>query len=269
MTVRLSARGVRVTYGKFVAIDGVDLDVRAGELLCLIGPNGSGKSTLLRALLGAERLASGTVWIDGRPLASLHPRTRARILTLVVLASPVDFQLRVRDLVALGRLPYEAAFEGHSSLDRDAIDSALRNANLFAMQQRTLDSLSTGELQRAHLARAIAQRTSILMLDEPTAYLDLVHQMATLRFVRQFVSRGGAAIIALHDLNLAARYADRLAVLQSGRLMAEGPPRGLLESEVIRSVFQVSVRRLRDDVDGVDHVVAVDLQTTTQGGSGE
>jgi iron complex transport system ATP-binding protein len=171
--------------------------------------------------------------------------------------------------VALGRLPYEAAFEGHSSLDRDAIDSALRNANLFAMQQRTLDSLSTGELQRAHLARAIAQRTSILMLDEPTAYLDLVHQMATLRFVRQFVSRGGAAIIALHDLNLAARYADRLAVLQSGRLMAEGPPRGLLESEVIRSVFQVSVRRLRDDVDGVDHVVAVDLQTTTQGESGE
>jgi iron complex transport system ATP-binding protein len=257
VTARLVGTDLRVHHGAARALDGVTLTLRAGELVALVGPNGSGKSTLLRVLLGAERPTAGSVTLDGAPLARLPPRVRARTLTMVVEGSPADFAICVRDLVALGRIPFEGRLGGTSKEDARAVEEAMTETDVLALADRTIDTLSAGELQRTHLARAFAQRAAIVLLDEPTSNLDPLHQLEAMALLRGFVERGGAAIIAMHDLCLAARACDRVVVLQRGRVRADGPPAKVLVPELLAEVFQVEARVARGDDGGVDYILAL------------
>jgi iron complex transport system ATP-binding protein len=258
VTPRLAGVGISVLHGAARALDGVSLELRAGELVALVGPNGSGKSTLLRVLLGADRPTSGSVTLDGSPLATITPRTRARSLTMVVEGSPTDFAVLVRELVSLGRIPFEGLLGGTSREDESAIEEAMGLTDVLALADRTIDTLSAGELQRAHLARAFAQKAPIVLLDEPTANLDPLHQLEAMALLRAFVRRGGAAIVALHDLSLAARACDRVIVLQQGRVRADGPPVDVLTPELLAEVFRVRARVSRDEGGGIDHILAVE-----------
>jgi iron complex transport system ATP-binding protein len=255
---RLRGERLVVDHGDARALDGVDVAVHAGELVALVGPNGSGKSTLLRVLLGAQRPTAGTVTLDGAPLASIAPRARARVLTMVVDGATTDFALRVRELVALGRIPFEGLLGGTSREDATAIEEAMDMTDVTHLADRTIDTLSAGELQRAHLARAFAQRAPIVLLDEPTANLDACHQLEAMALLRAFVARGGAAIVALHDLSLAARACDRVVVVQRGRVRADGAPADVLAPPLFADVFGVRARVVRDEHGAIDHVLPLE-----------
>ena len=242
MTARLVGRNLTVEYGHVRALDQVSLALHAGELSGLVGPNGSGKSTLLRVLLGAERASSGEVTLDGVPLQTLAPRQRARTLTMVVHGAPPDFAMRVKELVGMGRIPHEGRLGATTREDARAIEEAMMDTDVAGLAERTVDTLSAGELQRVHLARVFAQRAPVVLLDEPTANLDPLHQLEAMALLRAFVSRGGCAIVALHDLNLAARMSDRVVVLCEGRLRADGPPEETVTEELLAEVFRVKTR---------------------------
>jgi iron complex transport system ATP-binding protein len=269
VTARLEGRGLSVRHGSAKALDGVDVALRAGELVALVGPNGSGKSTLLRVLLGAQRASSGAVSLDGVPLATIPPRVRARSLTMVVEGSPSDFAMQVRELVSLGRIPFEGRLGGTTREDEAAVSEAMAMTDVTHLADRTIDTLSAGELQRAHLARAFAQRAPIVLLDEPTANLDPLHQLEAMALLRGFVARGGAAIVALHDLSLAARTCDRVVVLQKGRVRADGPPATVLAPELLAEVFRVKARVGHDEAGRVDYVLAVEPLPPLQAKEGD
>jgi iron complex transport system ATP-binding protein len=254
---RLAGRGLRVVHGGAPALDRVDVRLDRGELVALVGPNGGGKSTLLRVLAGAQRADGGAVLLDGASLASMAPRARARVLTMVAQGHAIDAPLRARELVALGRMPHQGLLGGASAEDRAAVEEALAATETVGLAERSLASLSAGELQRVHLARAFAQRVSIVLLDEPTANLDLRHQLEAMALLRAFVARGGSALVALHELTLAARSCDRVVVLDRGRVRAEGPPARVLDEALLADVFQVEGRVARDASGGVDHVIAI------------
>jgi iron complex transport system ATP-binding protein len=232
----------------------------------VLGPNGSGKSTLLRVLLGAQRSDGGAVRIQGQLLSSLPSRARARVLTMVAPARTPDFALTVRDVVGLGRIPHESRFGAAHPDDATAIARALARTETMDLQHRGLATLSSGELQRVHLARAFAQEARVLLLDEPTANLDPLHQLTAMQLVRQFASNGGAAIVVLHDLALAARACDRLLVLDRGRVRAQGPARSALDEALLADVFRVRARIDRDGNGAVENVLALE-PTQSQGGS--
>jgi iron complex transport system ATP-binding protein len=265
VTARLVASGVVVRRGGSSLIDGISMRVAAGELVAVVGPNGSGKTTLLSALLGATRIDAGEITLDGTPLRSIAPRARARILTMVAWGAPADFAMRARDLVALGRIPHAGLLGARRRDDDEAVDEALVRTSTAALAERPLETLSAGELARVQLARAFAQRAEILLLDEPTANLDLLHQIETMRALRAFAARGGAAVVAMHDLTLAARACDRVVVLARGRVRADGPPRRAIDERVVASVFGVHARIARDAHGFIEHVLAVDARTTTSG----
>jgi iron complex transport system ATP-binding protein len=254
----LYAEGLVVTHGSLRALDGVSLTLRRGELLAVIGPNGSGKSTLLRVLLGALQPDEGHVRLDGIGLSTLPPRTRARLLTMVAHAPAPDFALTVRDVVGLGRIPHEGFLGARRLPDAQAIARALAQTDTAPFADRAVASLSSGELQRVHLARAFAQEARVLLLDEPTANLDPLHQITAMRLLRGFVDRGGAAVVVLHDLTLAARTCDRVVVLDRGRVRADGPPHAALDEALLASVFQVRAQIGRDAAGRIEHVLAVE-----------
>jgi iron complex transport system ATP-binding protein len=258
VTARLRAEGVVVRYGRETALKGVSLAVNEGELAAVVGPNGSGKSTLLRALLGAQPCTEGRVELDGVSIDAIPMSARARVVTVVAHAHLPDFALRVRDVVALGRIPHEGLFGGSRPADAVAVDGAMSATDTAALAHRTLGTLSSGELQRVHLARAFAQQTPIVLLDEPTANLDPQHQLTTMRLLRAFVDGGGTAMVVLHDLTLAARHCDRLVVLDQGRVCADGAPSTALAEALLADVFHVRGRIERDADGAVDHVLAIE-----------
>jgi iron complex transport system ATP-binding protein len=263
----LEAEGIAVRHGSTRVLDGVSFRLGPGELVALVGPNGSGKSTLLRVLVGAQPCEEGVVRLDGVPLDAMSPRTRARRLTMVTHARPPDFALRVREVVALGRIPYESALGRTNGADAEAVRGALAATDTAPLADRTLGTLSSGELQRVHLARAFAQGASLLLLDEPTANLDPRHQLTAMRLLRGFVDRGGAALVVLHDLTLAARHCERVLVLERGRLRADAPPSAALAEELLAEVFCVRSRVDRRAGGEIDHVLALEpIERRAEGG---
>jgi iron complex transport system ATP-binding protein len=260
----LAGRDLRVSYGNAApALDGVSVELRPGELVALIGPNGSGKSTLLRVLLGAQHATSGHVFLGEVPLETITSRVRARTLTMVVQGSPDDFAITVKDLVALGRIPHEQRLAGASAEDERAVKEAMEATDMTALADRPIDALSAGELQRAHLARVFAQRAQVVLLDEPIANLDPLHQLEAMDLLRAFVWRGGAAIIALHDLGLAARTCDRVVVLERGRVRADGPPSRVLDEPLLADVFRVKALVTRSSGGTIDHIVPIEALSST------
>lgn len=228
-------------------VDRVSLAVEPGETLRLIGPNGSGKSSLLRLLAGLRRVASGVMTFGDHPIAALPRRAVARRLAFVEQHNTTEAPLTVRQVVALSRTPHRGALEPWQDNDAAAIAAALATVGLSGWEARRWITLSGGERQRVQIARALAQTPTELLLDEPTNHLDVRHQIDILGLVANLPV---TAVAALHDLNLAAMFCDRLAVLQAGRLIAIGSPEAVLTEALVAVVFGVSVHIARSPRQG-------------------
>ena len=238
----LEIESVCVNYGRRRVLEDVSLCVKPGEVVVLIGPNGAGKSTLIRAASGIQPLCSGQVRIHGAPLGRMSSGERARRLAVVPQARNLPPAFTVYEAVLLGRTPYIGWNGQASTKDHECAMLALERAQLTALADRRVGEMSGGEQQRILLARALAQDTPILLLDEPTTHLDLQHQSALLNLVRGLATDGGKAVLmALHDLNLAGLYADRVAILVDGRLRHLGTPAEVLTERNLAAVYQVPV----------------------------
>jgi iron complex transport system ATP-binding protein len=248
VTALVEAEGVGFSYGPRTILEQIALAIRPGELVALCGPNGAGKSTLLRLLLGLHAPSDGQVRLGGAPLATLSRRQIARRAALLPQDAPVDLPLTVREAVALGRLPHLERFQPEGAADAEAVDRALEATDTRALAARPVAELSGGERQRVHLARALAQEAPLLLLDEPIAGLDLAHQLQALDLLRAIVDQGRGALVALHDLSLAARRCDRMIFLAGGKIRADGVPAAVLTPETLARVFGVRAEvRLDDD----------------------
>jgi iron complex transport system ATP-binding protein len=240
VTAALAADGVTVEARGRAILRDVTLRLEPGERLALVGPNGAGKSTLLRALAGTLRPAAGVVELDGAPVMSLERGVVARRLAVVPQQAALPFAMRVEEVVALGRLPHEAPLRGARPADRAAVAAAIERVGLGHLLGRDARELSLGERQLVLLAMAVAQAAPVLLLDEPTVHLDLRHQVEAMELLRDLNERDGTAIVAvLHDLALAAHFFPRVAVLDRGRLVADGPSREVLTDDLVRDVFGV------------------------------
>jgi iron complex transport system ATP-binding protein len=258
MTALLEARGVTFGYPGRDVLRDVSLALSAGELVALAGPNGAGKSTLLRLLLGLHAPRAGTVTLGGRSVATLARREIARVAALLPQEGegPAELPLTVREVVSLGRLPHLGRFQPEGPEDERAVARALDATDTAFLADRPMAELSGGERHRVHLARALAQGASILLLDEPTAGLDLVHQLQALDLLRATVDEGRGAIVALHDLSLAARRCDRIVLLADGAVHADAPPADVLTPQTLARVFGV---RAEVRVDGAGRPFVVPI----------
>jgi iron complex transport system ATP-binding protein len=232
-----------VAYGPHVILHEVSLEVRSGEVLALIGPNGAGKSTLIRAVSGVIPIQSGQVRTDGDDFAALSSMQRARNLAVVPQAVSLPAAFTVWEAVLLGRTPYLGFLGQPSHNDEELARMALERVSALPLAGRRVGELSGGEQQRVLLARALCQSTPILLLDEPTAHLDLQYQVSLLELVSDLAHRDKLAVlIALHDLNLAARYADRMALMVAGRIQSVGKPGEVLQADVIEAAYCLPVQ---------------------------
>lgn len=260
--MRLKVEGATVHYPAGPALAGVTLAVAAGEFLGIIGPNGAGKSTLLRALTGAVRPRPGEVALDGRPVRSLTAAELARAVALVAQDERPEFAFAVRDLVLMGRLPHLSRWQREGPADRAAADRAMAATATAHLAHRPVTELSGGEARRVTIARALAQETGLLLLDEPTAHLDIRHQVKVMDLLRHLVQSGRlTAVAVLHDLNLAALYCTRLLLLGAGRIEAAGPPAEVLTPPHIRRVYGAAVAVVPHPVTGGPVVCPLPGQT--------
>jgi iron complex transport system ATP-binding protein len=236
------------------ALDSVNMIVPKGAFYAVLGPNGSGKSTLLRALLGMVPHASGRARLSGQPISDWNRRALAREAGVVTQSESVAFPITVRELVAMGRYPHLGALQSERITDRAAITEAMRMCDVGDLAHRSLSTLSGGELQRARVARAFAQEPNILLLDEPTTSLDIRHEMEILELLRTSANGGMTIFLITHHLDLAARFADRLLLLDRGRVAAEGEPREVLLEATLKRVYGWPISISNDPATGVLHV---------------
>jgi iron-siderophore transport system ATP-binding protein len=253
---RLRARGLRLAYGDHVVVDGLDLDVPDGAVTAVVGPNGCGKSTLLRALGRLLRPRAGEVLLDGRPIGTAGTREVARILAVLPQSPVAPAGLTVADLVMRGRHPHQNWFRQWSAGDQRVVTEALDWTGMRELADRPVDELSGGQRQRAWISMALAQGTEFLLLDEPTTFLDLAHQIDVLELVsRLHAERGRTIVMVLHDLNLAARYADHVVAMRGGRIVAQGRPAEVLTVDLLAEVFGLAAMVIADPATGTPLVV--------------
>ncbi len=242
----MTALGIQDLHFGYTAeqpvLRGVDLELSAGEVCTVLGPNGSGKTTLLRCLLGQLQPSDGRITLDGQPVEGLGARARARQLAYVPQLPGSAFAFTVRELVAMGRYAHQGALGLASAEDRALVQRAMERTGTAAFADRTLAELSGGEAQCVMIARALAQQPRIMLLDEPTSHLDLRNQLLIVRLVRQLAREERmAALVVGHDINLAARHSDRLALFRAGRVAATGTPEAVLERSLLRETYGVEV----------------------------
>jgi iron complex transport system ATP-binding protein len=242
-TIVLDARNVGVALGNKTIIDDASLTVGQGEFVVLVGPNGAGKTTLVRALAGLLP-CTGAIRLDGQALTELPLRTRARSIAYLPQGHVFYWPMRVDSVVALGREPHADPFRQSSEADRVAIRRAMQATAIEAFADRSIDSLSGGEKARVAIARALATEASLLIADEPTASLDVRHQLNVMALLQRVAHEGTAVLAIVHDLALAMRFADRVIVIDRGRVVADGPPGNALTPSRIAEVFGVSVDRI-------------------------
>ena len=249
----LRLENVSLGYGSAPDIlRNITLDVHSSEMLALIGKNGAGKTTLIRGITGLLPLRSGTICFDGQDLSSMDIRERARLISVVPQAASLPPGYTVFETVSHGRTPYLNWYGKLSDADREIIDRAVSITGLDKFRNNDVASLSGGEQQRVILARALAQNAPVMILDEPTSSLDIHYQVALLSLEKDICRNEGiAAIFIIHDLNLAARFADRIAVIHESRLAAVGTPEDVLKEELLSKVYDIPVRVLKDKEEGL------------------
>ena len=235
------------------AVHDLTLRVHAGEFFAILGPNGSGKSTLLRVLLGLLAPTSGSARFGGRPLSEWSRRALAERIGVVAQTEEPAFPIRVRELVELGRYPHLGPWRRPGPLDRAAVDDAMRRCEVGGIEDRLVSTLSGGERQRVRIARALAQQPSTLVLDEPTASLDIAHEMAIFELLASLAAGGATVLLVTHNINLAARYAGRLLLLDEGAAVAVGAPGDVLRRDVVEAVYRWPVAITRYEPAGPDH----------------
>jgi len=235
--IRFSDVVVRYPRAERPAVDGVSFEAGRGAITALVGPNGSGKSTLVGALLRLQERAQGTIAIDGMSLDSLDRRAFARRVAVVTQREALVFPLPVREYVALGRYPHEGAWRAAGPDDAAAIDRAIALAGVEPLADRRTHELSGGEWQRVRIARALAQGGQALVLDEPTTFLDIAHEMAMFELFARLAHDGMAVLLVSHQLNLVARFADQMVLLDRGRVAAAGAPSAVMQASVLEPVY--------------------------------
>jgi iron complex transport system ATP-binding protein len=258
---RLAARGLTLAYEDRTVVEDLDLAVPDGEVTVVVGPNACGKSTTLRALGRLLKPRGGSVLLDGRELSRIPTRTIARTVGLLPQTPNAPEAITVADLVSRGRQPHQHWWQQWSEADEQAVTEAMERTDVLALAERPVDELSGGQRQRVWLAMALAQQTDLLLLDEPTTYLDIAHQVEVLDLVRQLAASGipGAGgrtvVMVLHDLNQAARYADHLVAMQRGRIVTQGRPQDVVTASMVREVFGLESVVVPDPVTGSPLVV--------------
>ncbi|MEU2952893.1 ABC transporter ATP-binding protein [Streptomyces xanthochromogenes] len=245
---RLAARGVTVGYGDRTVIDALDVTIPPGVVTTIIGPNGCGKSTLLRTLTRLLKPTAGSVVLDGEDIARLRTRDVAKKLGLLPQSPVAPEGLTVADLVARGRHPHQSWLRQWSSDDVSVVERALALTGVSDLADRPVDSLSGGQRQRAWISMTLAQGTDLLLLDEPTTYLDLAHAIDVLDLVDDLHESGCTVVMVLHDLNLATRYSDNLIVMKAGSVLAQGHPRDVVTPELLHEAFGLRARVVQDPV---------------------
>ena len=249
------AENIGHSFGDVPVLDGVDLSVDPGEFVAVVGPNGAGKTTLLRTLNGVLDPDEGRVTVGGDPVAELSARAVSRRVGTVPQHSHVGFAFSTEQVVEMGRTPHRSRLDWSS--DDEPVERALERTETVSFRDRPVDELSGGERQRVLLARALAQEPSVLVLDEPTASLDINHQIGMLRVVRELVEAGKTAIAAIHDLDLAARFCDRLCLLADGEIRARGEPDAVLAADELATAFGTRTAVTRNPVTGTPAVAAL------------
>jgi iron complex transport system ATP-binding protein len=245
----LECRDLRVGYGDRHVLDGLDLTIPRAKTTAIIGANGCGKSTLLRTLARLLKPSGGTVLLDGKEIREQPSREVARRLGILPQGPTAPDGLTVEDLVARGRFPHQGLFRQWSAEDEAAVEEALQATGIAELRERPIDELSGGQRQRAWIAMTLAQRSELILLDEPTTFLDLTHQVDTLQLLDGLVAdHGRTVVMVLHDLNQASRYADQLVAMVEGRVHAVGAPDAIVDSAFVREVFGLDAQVVPDPV---------------------
>ncbi|GAA3188775.1 MULTISPECIES: ABC transporter ATP-binding protein [Streptomyces] len=253
---RLTAQELTLAYEDRTVVDGLDVEIPDGKVTVIVGPNACGKSTLLRALGRLLKPRSGAVLLDGTDLSRLPSRRIAQVIGLLPQTPVAPEGITVADLVSRGRQPHQKWWQQWSETDETSVAQALERTSTADLAERPVDALSGGQRQRVWIAMALAQDTDLLLLDEPTTYLDIAHQVEVLDLVRQLNRERGRTVVAvLHDLNQAARYADHLIAMKAGRIVAQGPPAGIVTAELVQEVFGMASVVVPDPVTGDPLVV--------------
>jgi iron complex transport system ATP-binding protein len=237
------------------ALGGVTLEARRGLLTAIVGPNGSGKSTLVRALIGRIPIERGAIRIDGATAATLGGAELARRVAVITQREDLAFPLLVSEYVALGRFPHLGIWHAAEDADRRAIESSIDAAGVAPLRERRIDALSGGEWQRVRLARALAQGGDALVLDEPTAFLDVGHEMSVFELLNGLARTGKAVLLISHQLNLVARFADQLVLLHRGAVAAAGPPDSVMQADILERVYEWPLVVSRDPAVGAPALV--------------
>ena len=240
----LEARGISVIRGGRRILHDVDLRIESGGVTAIAGPNGSGKSTLLRALAGIWALTGGSVMLDGVPLQALSRRDAARRISFVAQDTRLDFAFTVAEIVAMGRYPHRGRFDREAAADRQAIDEAMEWCGIAGLRDRYANTLSGGERQRVVIARGLAVQPDFVLLDEPTANLDIEHAIRILDLCAALARAGKSVVVATHDLNAVVRYTSQAALIESGRIAYCGTRAEVVNSQTLEKVFQVRAERL-------------------------
>ncbi|MRG28303.1 heme ABC transporter ATP-binding protein [Laceyella tengchongensis] len=266
MTVLLRAEGLGKRLGGRWVLHEISLEVASGEMVGIIGPNGSGKSTLLSCLVGEKKADTGQVWLRDRPLAEMGAKERARQIAVLAQEEVGEIYFTVKGIVEMGRHPHLGHWPWLGERDERIVADVLRQTDSQHLAERIFAGLSGGEKQRVSLARALAQEPVLLVLDEPTAYLDLKYQFALLNWIKQWqASCGLTVIMVLHDLNLAAQYCDRLLVLKQGRIVRQGTPHEVIVPEMVEAVYGMSPIVVEHPLLGVPQVLLTAMQAQENG----
>ena len=250
--MKITTENIRVNFQAKEILKGISIETRDKELVGIIGPNGSGKSTLLKCIYRVLKADSGAVYLDGEELYAMNAKSSAKKMAVVAQHNYYNFEFSVQDVVLMGRAPHKKAMERDNADDYRIVREALEKVNMGGFAQRSFSTLSGGEQQRVILARALAQQTQCLILDEPTNHLDIKYQLQLMDIVR---SLRLTVVSAIHDLNIAAMYCNKLFVLQNGRIIAFGPPKQVLTREFIRQVYEVEAKLYTDPETGQMHIL--------------
>ncbi|WP_447878646.1 ABC transporter ATP-binding protein [Serratia fonticola] len=247
----IAAENITWSVGKKTIVNNISLSVSNGETVGLLGPNGCGKSSLLRILAGLRRPHSGTVTLDGQNIAQITKKQLARRVAFVEQHGMTEANMRVVDVVKLGRIPHHSPFSNWSAQDDDTVTAALQRVDMLSKSEQGWQSLSGGERQRVHIARALAQSPTEILLDEPTNHLDIRHQIQLMKLVSELPV---TSIVAIHDLNHASMFCDSLIVMQQGQIVAAGSPQEILTESLLWDVFKVETKIEISPFHGKKHI---------------